>query len=69
MNELNKYGAEAPQPMLKKYTPFKPAEIGTDPLEGMRKRVAGSATASGFNPPKDASLDILSTNVSLSSTG
>ena len=68
MNELNKFGAEAPQPMLKKYTPFEPAKIGSDPLEGMRKRVAGSATASGFNP-KDASLDILSTNVSLSSTG
>lgn len=55
--------------MLKKYTPFEPAKIGSDPLSGMRKRVVGSATASGFNPKDQTNLDILSTNVSLSSTG
>ena len=67
--ELNKYGAEQ-GPMLKRYTPFEPAKLGSDGMAGMRKRVIGSATATHFNP-KDSgpNLDILSTNVSLSSTG
>ena len=49
--------------MLKKYTPFEPAKIGVPP------RVGGSATTSNFNPKDSNNLDILSTNVSLSSTG
>ena len=47
---------------MKKYTPFEPAKIGVP-------RVHGSATASNFNPKDAPGLDILSTNVSLSSTG
>ena len=67
-SELNKYGAEQ-KAIPKRYTPFEPAKLGADPMAGMRKRVIGSATATQFNPKDQPNLDILSTNVSLSSTG
>ena len=50
--------------MLKKYTPFEPAKI----IAGVPPRVGGSATTSNFNKDQ-TNLDILSTNVSMSSTG